>query len=207
MDMFNLFLRCLTVKYKSVGCCANYAFERENNVLYIFFEGSEGIVDWIKNLNFPAKPYKKMKGNIWYAHRGFVKAWKELEPLLKKVIEDKSIKKIIITGYSHGAAIAVLCHEYIWYNRKDLQETLQSYGFGCPRVLWGNVTQDIKNRWKRFVVVRNINDIVTHLPPSFLGFFHVGKMLEIGQKKKYNCFQAHNQINILKELKIYEKDK
>ena len=54
-------------------------------------------------------------------------------------------------------------------------------------------------------VVRNIDDIVTHLPPKILGFTHVGKMLEIGKRGKYSSVDAHRPENIMRELLEYEK--
>ena len=206
MSLYELFLKCITIDYCQIGKSANYAIFKQGDIVYIFFEGSVGVYDWLKNLNFPAKPYKNMSNGKWYAHRGFLKAWKEIEPRLKKIVLDKSIKKIVISGFSHGAAIAVLCHEYIWYNRLDLRKSLYGYGFGCPRVIWGVKTEEIKCRWKNFTVIKNIDDIVTHVPPKFFGFIHVGRMIKIGQKKKYSCIQAHYPANILKELKIYENE-
>ena len=142
-----------------------------------------------------------MGNTVWFAHKGFLKAWKQLEGIVQNLIADKTIKQIIITGYSHGAAIAVLCHEYVWFNRPDLQQNLKSFGFGCPRVIWGVKTLQTKKRWKNFTVIRNLDDIVTHLPPFIFGYIHVGTMLKIGERKKYTPVQAHYPINILKELK------
>ena len=95
MNLFDLFFKCLTIEYLQTGCKANYAFEKIGGELYIYFEGSNGVGDWLKNINFPAKPYKKMDDDVWYAHRGFIKAWKPLKPIVKKMILDKNIKKVI----------------------------------------------------------------------------------------------------------------
>ena len=72
-------------------------------------------------------------------------------------------------GYSHGAAIATLVHEYIFYNRPDLRENLWGYGFGCPRCFWGFLpSKEVQGRWARFFPIRSIDDLVTHLPPAVL---------------------------------------
>ncbi len=204
MNLFSLFLLCLIIPYQQVGISSNYAMKRVNETLYLFFDYSKGVNDWRINFNFPAKAYKRMGKTIWFAHRGFLKAWQEIEPMLKKDILNKDIKKIIITGYSHGAAIAMLCHEYVWYNRPDLRNNIEGYGFGSPRVFWGFKYKAVKCRWERFTVVRNINDLFTHLPPALFGFSHVGKMLKIGEKRKYSQIKAHYANNILKELLRYE---
>lgn len=205
MTLHELFSTCLHIPYTTVGRSANYAIKHENTTLYIFFQGSDGKNDWKNNLDFPAKPYRHMDKPTWFAHRGFARTWKEIEPFLAPEIADKSVKKIVIAGYSHGGALAMLCHEYVWYHRPDLRSTIEGYGFGAPRVFWGRRTAALKARWERFIIVRNINDIVTHLPPAAFGFKHMGKLLKIGEKGKYSSIQAHVAENILTELQAYDE--
>lgn len=207
MELTNLFTRCISVPYMRTGVSADYAIQRRGDVLNIFFQDSKGIEDWKINFNFPAKPYKRMDGTVWFSHRGFLEVWKEIEPRVSEYIFDKGIKRIVSVGYSHGAAVALLCHEYVWYNRPDLRDNIEGFGFGCPRVFWGIRTPNIQKRWERFTVVRNIDDVVTHLPPAFLGYRHVGEIIEIGEKGKYTKVEAHFKENMLKELSIYENKK
>ena len=196
----HIFQKCLDAKYIHVENAGDYAIERDGSRLYIYFECSNGKTDWKNNFDFPAKPYKRMGKTSWFAHRGFLKVWKSIEPHIEKYIKDETVYSIYTVGYSHGAALAVLCHEYIWYNRPDIRDYIEGYGFGCPRVFWGIKTSKIKERWNRFVVIRNIDDIVTHVPPSMFGFSHVGNIVEIGQKGLYTPIDAHRPENILKEL-------
>lgn len=204
MKLSELFSLCIGIPYERVGISSNYALKRVGSTLYLFFEGSQGENDWKSNLDFPAKPYKRMGKTVWFAHRGFLKVWKEIEPTLVSDISDREVKKIVITGYSHGAAIAALCHEYVWFHRLDLRNALEGYGFGCPRVFWGIKSKAVKERMERFTVVRNIDDIVTHLPFAWLGYFHVGELLKIGAHGKYSRVDAHKEENILTELLVYE---
>ena len=206
MTLHELFSVCLHIPYATVGLSANYAVKREGATLYIFFQDSDGKNDWKINLDFPAKPYRHMDKPTWFAHRGFARTWKEIEPFLAPEIADKSVNEVVIAGYSHGGALAMLCHEYVWYHRPDLRDRLMGYGFGAPRVFWGRRTAALKERWKRFTVVRNLNDIVTRLPPAVLGFAHMGTLLKIGEKGKYSSIQAHFAENILTELKIYDEE-
>lgn len=203
MDEYQLFARCLTITYIQVGKSANYATERIGDTLYLYFEKSDGGNDWKNNLDFPAKAYKRMGKTVWFAHRGFLRVWKEMEPYLIRTIADKSVKRVVIAGYSHGGALAMLCHEYVWYHRPELRGVVFGYGFGAPRVFWGVLTPSLKTRWKNFSVFRNIDDLITHLPPSFLGYSHVGELIKIGKKGKYSRIQAHVATNILTELKAY----
>ncbi len=204
MKLSSLFYECTHIPYTRVENDADYALRRNGSTLYIYFESSNGRTDWKNNLDFPVKPYQQMGGGVWFAHRGFLKVWKSIEPYIAPDIADKTVKKIIITGYSHGAAIAVLCHEYVWFHRPDLRRTTEGYGFGCPRVIWGIRPPNVRKRWARFTVIRNLNDIVTHVPPALLGFSRVGTLLEIGTRGKYSAVDAHRPENILAELRIYE---
>ena len=171
--------------------------------MYVYLEHSSGAEDWQNNLDFVARPYKNMEGN-WQAHGGFVNVWKSVEDYIAPEILNENYRKITIVGYSHGAALAVLCHEYAFYHRPDIRENISGFGFGCPRVIFGRKSSEHERIWRNFTVIRNIDDMVTHLPPSILGFFHVGSMLEIGERGKYSRVDAHRPENILRELKIYE---
>lgn len=205
MELSQLFQRCVERSYFHVENAGSYAMDRMGDTLYLYFECSDGAVDWKNNLDFPARPYRRMGRVTWFAHRGFLRVWKSVESYVKRDILDTGVKRIVTVGYSHGAALAVLCHEYVWYHRPDLRDAIEGYGFGCPRVFWGIRTKDLMRRWANFTVVRNIDDIVTHLPPAFLGYSHVGCMEEIGEKGQYSKTDAHRPESILAELKRMER--
>ena len=202
MTLFEMMETCVNIKYTHVGNEGDFALDYRNGALYVYFEKSNGVEDWERNLNFPAIPYKRMGMNIWLAHRGFLAVWKKLEEYLAPVLLDRSIGEIIPVGYSHGAALATLCHEYLWWTREDLRDGLRGYGFGSPRIIWGNVSKRYRDRWSGFTVIRCVPDIVTHVPPAVLGYFHVGKMLEIGGRVKYSPIEAHKSESYLAELSI-----
>ena len=203
MNLLNLYQEVLDEKYIQLKEeTASYSYRREGNILYIFFEWSNGINDWKNNFDFPAKPYRDMPDR-WYAHRGFLKVWKVVEEKLAPLINDKQIKEIIIAGYSHGAALALLCHEYCMFNRRDIKHHISGYGFGCPRVVFGFLRKSVKERFNGFHVIRNKKDIVTHLPPVFLLFRHVGEIVTIGNVE-WNSIDAHRPENYLESLKNYE---
>lgn len=206
MKLSTLFYNLTHISYQHAKNGLDYATRRMGDTLYIYFQHSRGKLDWKNNLDFPAKPYKSMKcggspfSSIWFAHRGFLSVWKSAEEQLKSYILDTGIRKIVISGYSHGAAIAVLCHEYVWYNRPDLRGSLEGYGFGCPRVIWGIKTKCHRERWARFYVIKNIDDIVTHVPPFIFGFFHIGNMVKIGKCGQYSKIRAHFPDKYIEEL-------
>ena len=204
MKLSTLFDRCLSAPYIHAKEGADYYTERIGSTLYIYLESSSGEEDWKNNFDFPTRAYCRGKECPFRAHRGFLRVWEALIPILAPIIADKDVKKTVTVGFSHGAALAVLCHEYVWYNRPDLRAAQEGYGFGCPRVLWGRYPTE---RWEKFTVIRNIDDIVTHLPPAILGFRHAGKLLEVGMRGRYSRIDAHRPENIAAELHRYERDK
>ena len=198
MNLHKAMKECIAARYHHVENAGDYAIKRDGETLKIFFECSDGVEDWANNLNFPAKPYKQME-NLWFCHRGFLRVWKSIKPYVAPKISDSEIKKIEIVGYSHGAAIALLCYEYCIFHRPDCE--IQGVGFGCPRVFWGFVKKGVKERFKNFKVVRNGKDLVTHVPPALFGFRHISEIVEIGEKKSQGMFDDHRDENYLKNLK------
>lgn len=190
-----LFKSLRNVKYKHVENSGSFWYSQHKNNLTIFFEWSNGKEDWKNNFDFPAKPYRDMQDK-WYAHRGFLKVWKSIEPYLKDIIMCRDIENITIAGYSHGGAIALLCHEYCAYNRPDCN--IIGWGFGAPRVIWGIKPQRLRNRLRNFRVIRCGKDIVTHLPPIIFGFTHANKPIEYAcDKNAVDCHRPESYIGVL----------
>jgi hypothetical protein len=204
MKLSTLFSRTLHTMYTHVQNSADFAIRRLGTTLYIYFAGSDGEEDWKNNFSFPAKAYSRAESMTWFAHQGFLKVWKTIEDYIAADVLDPEVQKIVISGYSHGGALAIFCHEYVWQVRPDLRNALEGYGFGCPRVVFGILPRELRRRWERFTVIRDVDDIVTHLPPRLLGFSHVGRMIEIGEQGKYSRIDAHRPKSYLTELHRYE---
>lgn len=216
-----LFWNCATlVHYETVGNDVNYAFVEEGGKLQIYFQGSDSVTDWIRNFLFKKKPYKDMKVP-YKVHRGFLAAWKEVEDIVIAKITERvpygewkyKYDDITIVGYSHGAALAGLCHECVWFHRPDLRENgMRGYGFEAPRFYGGwSVKPALKERWAKFEVVRTGCDIVTHCPPWLLRFCHVGTMLKIEgnpdlcpNQKLPKCVKYHYAQVVVDALKKWE---
>ncbi len=205
-----LFSACLASEYVTVGQGGSFCMYREGETLWVFFEKSEGKEDWQNNLDFKASRMdgiaRLRHGEGFYCHGGFLRVWESMIPYIEGALLDLTVRRAILAGYSHGAALALLCHEYIWHERPDIRGNISGFGFGCPRVIWGRVSRE-KERWQGFYVIRNMDDIVTHLPPSILGYRHVGELIEIGGMNKYTRVDAHRAENYIKELKDSEDGK
>lgn len=212
MKKSELFDITFNQEYDNIGNDVSYKFIREGNILYIYFQGSNGGTDRKMNFKFWKKiwwrkPYKGME-NSFRVHAGFLECRKQVEDLVIKKIKDPSIKKLIVCGYSHGAALATLCHECCWFHRPDLRKTLEGYAFEPPRVYGGFwVKKSLKERWANLLLIRNHTDIVTHLPPLIFGFCNVNKIYKIGKGAKYGCIKSHYPDKVLESLLNDEKSK
>lgn len=220
MKLSELFHKCAyDISYEQIGDSVNYAFRTYQRTLYIYFQGSNSITDWVRNFLFGKKPYKDMEIS-YRVHRGFLAAWKTVEDVViskitEKVDDEYKWQHIIIVGYSHGGALAGFCHECVWFWRPDLRiNGLEGYGFEAPRfyAAW-SVKKELKERWSKFTVIRTNNDIVTHCPPAIFGFCHVGKILKIKgdtslvkDKRIPKCVKSHYPEVVYQALVDFEKD-
>lgn len=193
------FRACLNATYETGENGASWAIEWEGDHLFLLFEHSNGLTDWLNNLNFHAVPYRDMNP-VWQCHGGFLRSWKGAKPAIEQAMASRSCRRVTVIGYSHGAALAMLCHEWVWYHYPVLRGSLVGFGFGCPRVLYGCAAPELAERWRSFFVVRNLDDTVTHLPPRVMGYCHVGNLVCIGQDGRYSGMDAHRPESYLAEL-------
>ncbi len=102
-------------------------------------------------------------------HRGFKREVDDLWPIIEQAIRENQ-RPVWFTGHSLGAAMATICAgrcklSSIPSNPKAL------YTFGSPRV--GNRTYIRAVNIPHYRWVHN-NDIVTRIPPKWLGYKHSG---------------------------------
>ncbi len=204
-----LFTRCLNARYITTAEDGNYAIELDGRTLYLLFEHSNGIEDWKNNFDFPVSPYKNMNP-VWQCHRGFLRVWRGMQEELEERVayilaRNQRINSIVCVGYSHGGALAVFATEDMEYLH-GARCNVSGYGFGAPRVLFGIVPREIKHRLRNFITVRNIPDLVTHLPPLVFGFQNAGTLKRIGKRGKYTPVSAHFSESYLAELEALEEE-
>ncbi|MBE6649037.1 MAG: lipase family protein [Ruminococcaceae bacterium] len=201
VDLCDIFEKCLSAKYIHVENDGSYSSYTVDKTRYIFFQQSNGKTDWMNNFDFPSKAYKGMD-IPWRCHRGFLKVWKSILPYVEKLLKTSSFESAVVVGYSHGAALSALCFEYVWYNYPDIRNNLYGFSFGSPRIFYGKRNYSfLKERFSKYINVINSDDIVTKVPPSILGYRHMGKLLYIGRDKKFFSINAHRAESYRESLK------
>ncbi len=203
-SMLSLYLKCLNADYIHTPNGGDYAVQLEPPFLYLLFEWSDGREDWHNNLTFFAQKVDPQdpEDEVWYAHRGFLKVWNSMEDAVTEHIatqmQNGRVQKLVCVGYSHGAALALLATEALFRRFGD-SVAVHGYGFGSPRVIKGRLPDAVSRRLSGFHTIRNIPDLVTHLPPKVLGYRHVN-LTSIGQKGKYSPVEAHTSQAYIVEL-------
>ncbi len=104
--------------------------------------------------------FRKVKG----IHRGFTAALDDVWiSLIQDYNKNAKGKQLLVTGHSLGAALATL------YSARINDPDSVCYTFGSPRTgTKGSVNKMLFTAYR----FRNNNDIVTKVPPEFLGFSH-----------------------------------
>ena len=190
-----LFLKCLRADYTHKNG-ASYALFEDGASLTLLFEDSNGGLDWRRNLDFAVEEYE---GAL--VHRGFLSAFLSVEREIGEAIGKASLRRLTVAGYSHGGALATLCHAYAYRLRPDLRAHLVSVTYGAPRV-YRRAPSDKEEIFARLLHVENMGDLVTDLPPKAFGFSHVGQTLSIGRRGIYGPLAAHEAKSYLHELSV-----
>lgn len=120
-------------------------------------------------------------------HRGFKSEVDDLWPLLEKALKNND-KKLWFTGHSLGGAMATICAgRCLLSHINSVPE--QIFTFGSPRVGDERYINHAKVNYLRWV---NNNDIVTRVPPNWMGYQHTGTEMYLnafGQLRNMNKFQ------------------
>jgi triacylglycerol lipase len=110
-------------------------------------------------------------------HRGFKREVDDLWPMLEIALKENRLP-LWFCGHSLGGAMATICaarcvHSYIDSNPEEL------YTFGSPRVGCKTYINHAKLTYYRWV---NNNDIVTRVPPRWMGYAHAGQEIYLNYR-------------------------
>ena len=202
-------------KFIKTGKSLNYYIrtDNKNEIIYLIFEDSHSISDWINDFDYYSMSYEHTPYTI-HAHGGFIKVWlsgneKVMQELLEQ-IESHPSYVLVITGWSMGGAFAHLASEEInWRTRSDKADPATGrkpllITYGCPQLLYG---RDMKEYFASCVKAcydfGHIRDGFTRLPPESWQFFIVNR-ISIGQgdhnprisHMRYGEKQLYSQVHL-----------
>lgn len=107
---------------------------------------------------------------IGRVHRGFKKEVDDLWPVLEQALKSNTLT-LWFTGHSLGGAMATICAGRCLLSHID-SSPKQIFTYGSPRVGNKRYISHAKIDYLRWV---NNNDIVTRVPPTWLGYRHSGE--------------------------------
>lgn len=123
-------------------------------------------------------------------HRGFKAEVDEIWPYLEKELETNT-KPLWFCGHSLGGAMANICAGrcMLSYIRSEPEEL---YTFGSPRVGCRRYVNHVKLKHYRWV---NNNDVVTRIPPPWLGYRHNGEEMYLDRFNKLTSLQGWRRVS------------
>jgi triacylglycerol lipase len=153
----------------------------KDEALILAFAGTDplNLLNWVSNF-YLGQPTAE-------AHAGFVDAaaavWPQIGAAIDMCIQER--RPLFVTGHSLGAAIALATVDRA-RGEKGL-DTAQVFVFGAPRVGRGDFVARYNAAFgpTTYRLVHG-RDIVATVPPSELGFRHVGRYLSCGTGTKFD---------------------
>lgn len=160
-------------KFFNTDCAQAYWFQSQWDSV-IVFRGTEPR-EW-DDISADIDAVTAVAETVGKVHRGFKREVDQVWPYLEEELADNE-KPMWFCGHSLGGAMATICA-----SRATLShirgETEELYTYGSPRVGCNRYINHVKVTHYRWV---NNNDIVTRMPPTWLGYRHGGQELYLDQ--------------------------
>lgn len=189
-------------------------FDEKREVIQIFFEETSGFTDWLSNLNFPAKMYKKFKYKgksiTLKAPSGWKRQWFKMKHSVRKDFEEIYKKhtecEVEIIGWSQGSAYAQYCAQDLFYNY-SIKSHLFTFGSvkAFRKIFFQKrIKNYLKDCCKEVYNFKMNNDIVTYMPP-FIGYFMINP-IKVKQDRfcLFRLFKARKYHTSYDLEKIYK---
>ena len=187
--------------YRHIGRELSYKFfiDRADKTIYLCFQGSNGLVDWLKNLLAIPKKMEPYNGCGWFVHMGFALAWRSGNDTIMEELrlfhERLPDFNIVFCGFSHGAALAQLAAQN-WHHLTG--QRCECVTFGSPKLAWGDNAQRVLNNAMILTNWINRADAVTAVPLARWGYRHVREDLV-----RVRAIPGLSKLRIHKHHQIY----
>ena len=160
-------------KFYDHGGAQAYKMESKTDIV-IACRGTEP-TQW-NDVKADLRAFPVLAETVGRVHKGFKKEVDDLWPMISEDIKKASSKKKLwVTGHSLGAAMATVVAARCTL-KEGLHDVEELHTFGSPRVGWRKYCKSLPITHYRW---RNNNDIVTTVPPLFMGYKHHGTSMYI----------------------------
>ncbi len=164
-----------------------YVFESESDRV-IACRGTEA-TEW-NDVKADVNALTVLAETVGRVHRGFKKEVDDLWPIIEEELSHKDDRMLWFTGHSLGGAMATICAGrcYLSHIPMNPEELIT---FGAPRVGTRRYVQHVDLKITRWV---NNNDVVTRVPPTWLGYQHVGTRMYINADGKVRKLTKQQRV-------------
>lgn len=157
------------VRYLECDGSQAYLFSNESDCAVVC-RGTEAH-EW-NDIKADLNAWTALAETVGRVHRGFKQEVDDLWPMLEETLVNNA-KTLWFTGHSLGGAMATICAGRCKLSHIE-SEPAGLFTFGCPRVGNRRYVNHCKIEHYRWV---NNSDLVTRVPPPWLGYRHTGKHL------------------------------
>ncbi|MEZ6096842.1 MAG: lipase family protein [Pirellulaceae bacterium] len=173
-------------RYFSCGGAQAYWFQTDFDSIVVC-RGTEPN-EW-DDIKADANALTALAETVGRVHRGFKAEVDALWPAIEKSLEENT-KPLWFTGHSLGAAMATICTSrcLVSYIKSEPEEL---YTYGSPRIGCKRYVGYPKVQHFRWV---NNNDIVTRVPPPWLGYRHGGTEMYLDRYGKIREIKGWRRV-------------
>ena len=174
-------------KFFNCGGSQAYWFQNEHDSVVVF-RGTE-VNDW-NDIRADANALTAIAETVGKVHRGFKSEVDEIWPHIEKALESNR-KPLWFCGHSLGGAMANICaaRAMLSYIKTEPEGV---FTYGSPRVGCKKYVSHVKLPHYRWV---NNNDIVTRVPPVFLGYRHSGTEMYIDRLGRLKDIEGWRRVS------------
>ena len=189
--------------YRHIGRELSYKFfiDRDNEVIYLCFQGSNGMTDWLYNFLAIPKRMEPYEGCGWFVHAGFARVWRSGNDTIMEELRMFTGRmpgfKVVFCGFSHGGPLAMLAAQN-WHFITG--QRCQCVTFGSPKLAWGDNAQRVLDNAMILTNWINPSDAITKVPLRRWGFRHVREDLV-----KVRRLSFLSKLRISKHHQIYDR--
>lgn len=152
-----------------------------DNVILFVWRGTVDAKNWIEDLSFAQIDFEGCRG--CKVHEGFYLSYESVagrvKSALNKIVAAHPDAKLVITGSSMGAALAIISALDFVMNGYKVDEL---HAFGCPRVANPSLAQFINQKIPEVWRVIHNRDIVPHVPLLQQNYHHPSTELFFDEK-------------------------
>lgn len=170
--------------FEAIGFHEFQFFDRDGAQAYMLWNDHDCVVacrgtepnEW-NDIKADANAVAVVTETFGRVHKGFNTEVDDLWPMLEEALTQNK-KTLWFTGHSLGGAMATICAGRCFLS--DIESMPHAlYTYGSPRVGCKRFVNFVELDHSRFV---NNNDIVTRVPPAWMGYRHAGKEWYLNRK-------------------------